>query len=105
MDNDGRTIHLENVIYVRSARRSFSRGTFPIAAFMDTYRTMEASTGLGGYSTTERRCLPDLWKVLRLDRFGTISLFKNVGYSVALLVNFESRQVEVFDSHGCDMNN
>ena len=71
---------------------------------MDTYRTMEASTGLGGYSTIRKAVFARFTEGASVG-FGTISLFENVCYSVALLVNFKSRQVEVFDSHGCDMNN
>ena len=106
VDNDGRTIHLENIAYVRSARRSFSRGTVPIAAFMDTYRTMEPGEYRAGRLQHYREAVFAGLMEGAAVGFGTISLSKNnVCHSVGLLVNFESRQVEVLDSRGCDMNN
>jgi hypothetical protein len=111
--SDGQHIRFEEEVFVRRILRSFSRRTLPsVEVFLNTYQTMEVGEYRAGslheYAVAVNEqilCAQSRGGARCKVRIGTISMTKSsLGHTVGLLVHFDSKQVEVFDSRGCDMN-
>ena len=113
VSSDGQHIRLEEDVFVRRILRSFSRRTPPsVEVFLNTYQTMEVGEYRAGslheYAVAVNEqipCAQSRGGARCKVGIGTISMTKSgLGHTVGLLVHFDSKQVEVFDSRGCDMN-
>ena len=104
IDPSGTAMTLEEFVYTRKCVRNYSWEMLRLQDFLDAHdRLPEAdykACSLSGFKDVIAQALAVGCK----HRFCTISARKGiVDHSISLLVRFETRQVELFDSRGCDL--
>lgn len=104
IDPSGTAMTLEEFVYTRKCERYYSWEMLRLQDFLDAHdRLPEAdykACSLSGFKDVIAQALAVGCK----HGFCTISARKGiVDHSISLLVRFETRQVELFDSRGCDL--